>query len=147
MLMNKMYAVRVSGFKDPRNWLRWGVLLLAVAALGLCALFWPGPGRLESVLAGLAALLAAYAFVWPVLRGIDVDTALFLGRTWRFDLGRIAAWTFLLAGGMGIIRTFSLLKSAGGTGRAANFVLMHRTAVALACLGLSCLAFAVHLLW
>ncbi|HMH30312.1 MAG TPA: serine hydrolase domain-containing protein [Steroidobacteraceae bacterium] len=146
MLMNKMYAVRVRGFKDPRNWQRGGVLLLAVAALGLCALFWPGPGRLESALTGVAALLAAYTFVWPVLKDIDVDTSLFLGRAWRFDFGRIAAWTFLLAGGIGIIRTFSLLKS-GGTGRPGNFVLMHRAAVALACVGLSCLAFAVHLLW
>lgn len=147
MLMNKMYGVRVSGFKDPRNWQRWGVLLLIVAALGLCALFWRGPGRLESVLAGVAAVIAAYAFVWPVLRDIDVDTSLFLGKTWRFDLGHIAAWTFLLAGGIGIIRTYLLLKSGGTRGGAAAFVLVHRAAVALACLGLSCLAFSVHLLW
>jgi hypothetical protein len=147
MLMNKMYAVRVSGLQDPRNWQRWGVLLLAVAALGLGAVFWPGPGRLESVLAGLAALLVGYAFVWPVLKDIDVDTSLFLGSTWRFDLGRIASWTFLLVGGIGIIRASVRLKRGAITGQAATFLLVHRAAVALACLGLSCLALAAHLLW
>ena len=147
MLMNKMYAVRVSGLKDPRNLQRCGMLLLVIAALGLAALLWPGPARFESILAGAAALLAAYALVWPVLKGIDVDTSLFLGKTWRFDLGRIAAWTFLLAGGIGMIRIFSHLKSGGDTGRVASLVLVHRAAVALACLGLSCLAFAAHLLW
>jgi CubicO group peptidase (beta-lactamase class C family) len=147
MLMNKMYAVRVSGLKDPRNWQRWGVFLLAVAALGMGALIWPGPGRIESVLAGVAAWLAGYAFVWPVFKDIDVDTSLFLGSTWRFDLGRIAAWTFLLAGAIGIMRVFFSLKSGGVSGGAAKFALVHRATVALACLGLSCLAIATHLLW
>jgi hypothetical protein len=146
MLMNKMYAVRVSGLHDPRNWQRLGVALLAVAALGLLAVFWRGPGRLESMLAGVAALLAGYAFVWPVLRSIDVDTSLFLGRTWRFDLGRIAAFCLLLAGSVGLIRTVLRLKSAGPTDRIAVLTITHRAAVALACLGLSCLAFVVHLL-
>lgn len=146
MLMNKMYAVRVSGFKDPRNWQRMSVILLSVAALGLLALFWSGPGRIESILAGIAALLVGYAFVWPVLQEVDVDTSLFLGSTWRFNVGRIAAWTFILAGSMGILRTILRLIGGAVEGRAASLTLAHRAAVALACLGLSALAIVVHLL-
>jgi hypothetical protein len=147
MLMNKMYAVRVDGLKDPRNWQRLGAVLLSVAALGLLALLWPGPGRIESIVAGIAAIAAAYAFVWPVVREIDVDTSLFLGSTWRFNVGRLAAWTFLLAGCGGLLRTLLRLKGGAVTGTVARLTLAHRTSVAIACLGLSCLAVAAHLLW
>ena len=147
MLMNKMYAVRVSGLHDPLNWQRVGVLLLAVAALGLLALFWRGPGRTETFLAGVAALLAAYTFVWPVLRDMDVDTSLFLGSTWRFNLGRLVAWAFLLFGLIGIIRLSRRGSGVAAAGPYATALLAHRAAVAIACLGLACLAQAAHLLW
>jgi CubicO group peptidase (beta-lactamase class C family) len=147
MLMNKMYAVRVSGLHDPLNWQRVGVVLLAIAALGLLAFFWRGPGRIETFLAGVAALLAAYTFVWPVLRDMDVDTSLFLGSTWRFNLGRIVAWSFLLFGLIGTLRLFRRSRGAASAEPHAALILTHRAAIAIACLGLACLAQAANLLW
>jgi CubicO group peptidase (beta-lactamase class C family) len=147
MLMNKMYAVRVSGLHDPLNWRRLGVILLATAALGLFAIFWRGPGRIETILAGAAALLAAYTFVWPALRDIDVDTSLFLGSTWRFNVGRIVAWSFLLLGIMGTTRVILRSRRDAPMVRYEPLLRAHRAAVAMACLGLAFLAYAANLLW
>jgi CubicO group peptidase (beta-lactamase class C family) len=147
MLMNKMYAVRVAGWHDPRNWQRCGIVFLAAAALGLLAILWRGPGRIAATLAGLAAALAAYTFAWPVLRDIDVDTSLFLGSTWRFTVGHLVAWAFLFCGISGAATVIRRLRRSDVSTSRERWTLAHRGLVALACLGLVCIAQAANLLW
>src|SRR5665213_1219389 len=146
VLMNKMYGVRVQHLGDPRILQRFGAAFLITAAFGLLAIVWPGPGRTAAVLAGLAAMLATYVFVWPVLRDFDVDTSLFLGSTWRFTVGRFLAWGFLLLGISGVVSVISRLRSRKAAAVRARCTLAHRGIVSLACFGLVVIAQAVNLL-
>lgn len=97
ILANKMYGVRVSGLHDPKTQLWVALVALALMLSGSIASFTGGPGRLARLSCSFSAIIIVCVFVWPLMRGLNLDVELFEGHDWRFRVMTAAAWLSLAA--------------------------------------------------
>jgi CubicO group peptidase (beta-lactamase class C family) len=143
LLINDIYSTKVSGFGDPRNIKRIGLILFCIALLGFLGIVIRGWRRVPPLATALAAAAAGYSIAWPLLMKINIDLDLFLGRAWRFRVGTISAWVLLIAGVAGLFAAISTWKRSNNErrrGLKAGLGLL----VALASLGLAWMASSVH---
>ncbi|MDJ0978174.1 MAG: serine hydrolase domain-containing protein [Erythrobacter sp.] len=143
MNFTKFVDYKVEGLANPNVFMPTALALLALAATGLAGLVGRGPSRWASTGIGLAAIVVAAVLVWPLYTDFNPTFELFAGSTWRWDIGSVAAWIWLIAGFFGL--GLSVVDRRRGS--IGSLALVHRLLVSVAALGLAWFAAGLNFLW
>jgi hypothetical protein len=138
IIRDSMYSSRVAGFDDPRLLAEFALGATVATLSGLAGFLASERSKWLTILAGLAGLVVAAAWIWPNFTHADFNPEVIGGDGRRLWWLRGAAWTFL-ADGAALLAVVGLKASRRArvfTGWSA-----HQFVVALSSLSLAYIAF------